>query len=196
MSVWLWGVQQTGVVWCGAEPLRGESRGKSRRSRQRQLDQGCLLLSSCTPRSELMRLRSLGDGASFVVFLFSFILGDSGSWVKESFYFPLPGFCLKGSMCLSVCLPLCLCVCVCVCVGMNDFSYLHTNCFEVTVELSCDKFPHASELPVEWENNKESLLLYMEQVTHPHTRTHTHPHPHPQTKTHIHGTFNTNTYSN
>ncbi|XP_061599863.1 probable carboxypeptidase X1 [Cololabis saira] len=48
--------------------------------------------------------------------------------------------------------------------SMNDFSYLHTNCFEVTVELSCDKFPHASELPVEWENNKESLLIYMEQV--------------------------------
>ncbi|MEQ2181188.1 putative carboxypeptidase X1, partial [Goodea atripinnis] len=48
--------------------------------------------------------------------------------------------------------------------SMNDFSYLHTNCFEVTVELSCDKFPHANELPVEWENNKESLLVYMEQV--------------------------------
>uniref|UniRef100_A0A3Q3F7S0 Carboxypeptidase X (M14 family), member 1a n=1 Tax=Labrus bergylta TaxID=56723 RepID=A0A3Q3F7S0_9LABR len=48
--------------------------------------------------------------------------------------------------------------------SMNDFSYLHTNCFEVTVELSCDKFPHASELPVEWENNKESLLVYMEQI--------------------------------
>ncbi|XP_051505133.1 probable carboxypeptidase X1 [Myxocyprinus asiaticus] len=48
--------------------------------------------------------------------------------------------------------------------SMNDFSYLHTNCFEVTVELSCDKFPHAIELPREWENNKESLLIYMEQV--------------------------------
>lgn len=47
---------------------------------------------------------------------------------------------------------------------MNDFSYLHTNCFEVTVELSCDKFPHVSELPVEWQNNRESLLVYMEQV--------------------------------
>ncbi|KAG8134151.1 hypothetical protein E2320_007291, partial [Naja naja] len=42
-------------------------------------------------------------------------------------------------------------------------SYLHTNCFEVTIELSCDKFPHAVELPQEWENNKEALLLYMEQ---------------------------------
>ncbi|KAM4555632.1 putative carboxypeptidase X1 isoform 3-T5 [Odontesthes bonariensis] len=48
--------------------------------------------------------------------------------------------------------------------SMNDFSYLHTNCFEVTVELSCDKFPHASELPMEWQNNRESLLVYMEQV--------------------------------
>ncbi|XP_007442689.1 probable carboxypeptidase X1 [Python bivittatus] len=48
--------------------------------------------------------------------------------------------------------------------SMNDFSYLHTNCFEVTIELSCDKFPHESELPQEWENNKESLLLYMEQT--------------------------------
>ncbi|NWW40352.1 CPXM1 carboxypeptidase, partial [Panurus biarmicus] len=50
--------------------------------------------------------------------------------------------------------------------SMNDFSYLHTNCFEITVELSCDKFPHASELPEEWENNRESLLLFMEQVGH------------------------------
>ncbi|XP_076005223.1 putative carboxypeptidase X1 isoform X2 [Genypterus blacodes] len=48
--------------------------------------------------------------------------------------------------------------------SMNDFSYLHTNCFEVTVELSCDKFPHSSELPIEWQNNRESLLVYMEQV--------------------------------
>ncbi|XP_066429005.1 probable carboxypeptidase X1 isoform X2 [Eleutherodactylus coqui] len=48
--------------------------------------------------------------------------------------------------------------------SMNDFSYLHTNCFEVTVELSCDKFPHELELPTEWENNKESLLIYIEQV--------------------------------
>ncbi|XP_078264294.1 inactive carboxypeptidase-like protein X2, partial [Rhinoraja longicauda] len=48
--------------------------------------------------------------------------------------------------------------------SMNDFSYLHTNCFEVTVELSCDKFPHQSQLPGEWEDNREALLMYMEQV--------------------------------
>lgn len=49
-------------------------------------------------------------------------------------------------------------------LGMNDFSYLHTNCFEVTVELSCDKFPHENELHQEWENNKDALLTYLEQV--------------------------------
>lgn len=48
--------------------------------------------------------------------------------------------------------------------GMNDFSYMHTNCFELSIFLGCDKFPHESELPVEWENNKESLLSFIEQV--------------------------------
>lgn len=48
--------------------------------------------------------------------------------------------------------------------GMNDFSYLHTNCFELSMYVGCDKFPHESELPEEWENNRESLLVFMEQV--------------------------------
>ncbi|XP_053267010.1 adipocyte enhancer-binding protein 1 [Pleuronectes platessa] len=48
--------------------------------------------------------------------------------------------------------------------SMNDFSYLHTNCFELSIFLGCDKFPHESELPLEWENNREALLSYMEQV--------------------------------
>ncbi|KAM3924151.1 adipocyte enhancer-binding protein 1 [Leptodactylus fuscus] len=48
--------------------------------------------------------------------------------------------------------------------SMNDFSYLHTNCMELSVYLGCDKFPHESELAEEWENNKESLLTFMEQV--------------------------------
>ncbi|XP_041125486.1 inactive carboxypeptidase-like protein X2 [Polyodon spathula] len=48
--------------------------------------------------------------------------------------------------------------------SMNDFSYLHTNCFELSVHVGCDKFPHESELPEEWENNRESLLVFMEQV--------------------------------
>ncbi|KAF7242137.1 Adipocyte enhancer-binding protein 1 [Varanus komodoensis] len=47
---------------------------------------------------------------------------------------------------------------------MNDFSYLHTNCLELSIYPGCDKFPHESELPQEWENNKESLLTFMEQI--------------------------------
>uniref|UniRef100_A0AAY4AQQ0 Adipocyte enhancer-binding protein 1 n=1 Tax=Denticeps clupeoides TaxID=299321 RepID=A0AAY4AQQ0_9TELE len=48
--------------------------------------------------------------------------------------------------------------------SMNDFSYLHTNCFEISIFLGCDKFPHESELPQEWENNREALLAFIEQV--------------------------------
>ncbi|MEQ2295857.1 Adipocyte enhancer-binding protein 1, partial [Ameca splendens] len=47
--------------------------------------------------------------------------------------------------------------------SMNDFSYLHTNCFELSIFLGCDKFPHESELLLEWENNREALLSFMEQ---------------------------------
>ncbi|XP_069475053.1 adipocyte enhancer-binding protein 1 isoform X2 [Ambystoma mexicanum] len=48
--------------------------------------------------------------------------------------------------------------------SMNDFSYLHTNCLELSIYPGCDKFPHESQLQEEWESNKESLLSFMEQV--------------------------------
>ncbi|KAJ8261107.1 hypothetical protein COCON_G00168300 [Conger conger] len=48
--------------------------------------------------------------------------------------------------------------------SMNDFSYLHTNCFELSIFVGCDKFPHESELALEWENNREALLGFIEQV--------------------------------
>ncbi|KAM4676585.1 adipocyte enhancer-binding protein 1 [Discoglossus pictus] len=47
---------------------------------------------------------------------------------------------------------------------MNDFSYLHTNCLELSIYLGCDKYPHEHELAEEWEINKEALLTFMEQV--------------------------------
>ncbi|XP_031447494.1 carboxypeptidase D isoform X1 [Phasianus colchicus] len=48
--------------------------------------------------------------------------------------------------------------------GMQDWNYLNTNCFEVTIELGCVKYPNAEELPRYWEQNRRSLLQFMKQV--------------------------------
>ncbi|XP_013034603.2 carboxypeptidase Z [Anser cygnoides] len=48
--------------------------------------------------------------------------------------------------------------------GMADFNYLHTNCFEITVEVGCEKFPLEEELFTIWHENRDALLNYMEMV--------------------------------
>ena len=48
--------------------------------------------------------------------------------------------------------------------GMQDYNYLHTNCFEITVEQGCTKFPRSSELESIWNDNKNALLAFMQQV--------------------------------
>lgn len=47
---------------------------------------------------------------------------------------------------------------------MQDFNYINSNCFDLTVELSCCKYPSASELPNEWAKNKRSMLEFMKMV--------------------------------
>lgn len=48
--------------------------------------------------------------------------------------------------------------------GMQDFNYLATNAFEITLELSCEKFPPADSLPTLWEDNKNALLNFLWQA--------------------------------
>uniref|UniRef100_A0A8C3X4Z1 Carboxypeptidase Z n=1 Tax=Catagonus wagneri TaxID=51154 RepID=A0A8C3X4Z1_9CETA len=49
--------------------------------------------------------------------------------------------------------------------GMSDFNYLHSNCFEITVELGCVKFPPEEALYTLWQHNKEPLLSFVEMVS-------------------------------
>lgn len=42
--------------------------------------------------------------------------------------------------------------------GMQDFNYLASNDFEITVELGCSKYPPPSRLEKEWQDNKLALL--------------------------------------
>ena len=48
--------------------------------------------------------------------------------------------------------------------SLKDFSYLFTSNLEISIALNCCKYPKSEYLSKEWENNKESLLTYIEQV--------------------------------
>ena len=47
---------------------------------------------------------------------------------------------------------------------MQDYNYFHSNCFEITLELSCCKFPYASKLEKYWNDNKQALLAFIRKV--------------------------------
>ncbi|XP_014514107.1 carboxypeptidase SOL1 isoform X7 [Vigna radiata var. radiata] len=42
--------------------------------------------------------------------------------------------------------------------GMQDWNYIHAGCFELTLEISDNKWPNSTELPILWKYNKMSLL--------------------------------------
>jgi carboxypeptidase D len=50
--------------------------------------------------------------------------------------------------------------------GMQDFNYVSRETFEITLELSCVKYPQASELQGYWQDNKVSLLEYAKATLH------------------------------
>lgn len=47
---------------------------------------------------------------------------------------------------------------------MQDYNYVWGNCVEITLELSCCKYPFRHELPRFWIENKKALLVYLGQV--------------------------------
>ncbi|XP_076646852.1 carboxypeptidase D svr isoform X1 [Halictus rubicundus] len=46
--------------------------------------------------------------------------------------------------------------------GMQDYNYLHSNDFEITLEVGCTKFPNRTELPTFWLQNREPMLRLIE----------------------------------
>ncbi|XP_014258956.1 carboxypeptidase M-like isoform X2 [Cimex lectularius] len=45
--------------------------------------------------------------------------------------------------------------------GMQDFNYVWYGCMEITLELSCCKYPPAADLPKYWEDNRLPLVKFL-----------------------------------
>lgn len=49
--------------------------------------------------------------------------------------------------------------------GMQDYNYVQSNAFELTLEVSCYKYPPAEDLVKYWRDNREPLLKFIEAVS-------------------------------
>ena len=47
---------------------------------------------------------------------------------------------------------------------MQDWNYLKTNDFEITLELGCYKYPPHTQLKEYWDDNREALIAFIERV--------------------------------
>ncbi|KAG1693763.1 Carboxypeptidase M [Nymphon striatum] len=50
--------------------------------------------------------------------------------------------------------------------SMQDYNYVYGGCMEVTIELSCCKYPKATELPIKWNENLKSLIEFVKAGHH------------------------------
>ncbi len=48
--------------------------------------------------------------------------------------------------------------------GMQDYNYLKSNCFEITIEQGCTKYPHADQLGEIWNQNKDALVAFIKEA--------------------------------
>ncbi|XP_076577856.1 carboxypeptidase M [Chaetodon auriga] len=48
--------------------------------------------------------------------------------------------------------------------GMQDYNYVWAQCLELTLEVSCCKFPPVEQLPALWTENRKALLAFIQQV--------------------------------
>ncbi|XP_063843810.1 LOW QUALITY PROTEIN: carboxypeptidase D-like [Scylla paramamosain] len=48
--------------------------------------------------------------------------------------------------------------------GMQDYNYVWHGCMDITIEMSCCKYPMAKELAKFWEDNQKALVHYLGEV--------------------------------
>ncbi len=45
---------------------------------------------------------------------------------------------------------------------MQDYNYIYKGSFELTLEISCCKYPPERDLPKLWDQNKDALVAYLQ----------------------------------